>query len=407
MKPTGGKIELSDEQKEVYRAVLERRNVLVTGSAGTGKSTLLEALRAKFRDMIVTASTGIAAVNVFGRTVHSWSGVNTMKPIESVLEEVIRRKQYASRIKRAKILAVDEISMLDVSMLDSMDHIFRTIRGSDKPFGGIQMIFFGDFLQLPPVKGTGFAFESSAWKKADIKTFHLTHVFRQKDREFSSILNQIRIGEITPEVAAFLTSRKGLKPNKKIKPVVVHTHNDDVDKENAWALSKLKGEPHQWTAKDFGEEGPLKNIQRNCLAPEVLTLKVGAQVMCLWNIAPEDGIANGSIGIVTEIDGDTPIVQFENGLIHEFERKTWECRDGEKFLAGRSQMPLRLAYSITVHKSQGMTLDAIEVSLEKCFSAGQAYVALSRCRTVDGLFIKSLNLLGIYADPHALDFYGH
>lgn len=408
MVTTQGKIELSPEQQYVYKAVLDRKNVLVTGSAGTGKSTLLSALLKKFPfDLHITASTGIAAVNVFGRTVHSWAGIGIDMTLEQVVDQVRTRKgPVIHRIKSAKMLAVDEISMVDASLLEMMDGLFKDIRGNSLPFGGIQMVFFGDFLQLPPVKGTGFAFESKKWSDAGIETFFLTKVFRQEDQVFSSVLNEVRVGNITPEIAAFLRQRKGLKPDKKIKPVIVYSHNKDVDEENAKMLKKIKAKEFEWKAYDYGEAGPLKNIQKNCLAPELLRLKEGAQVMCLWNIAPEDGIANGSIGIVTHIDHDTPTVKFQNGTEVEFERKDWECKDSGKVIAGRSQIPLRLAYSITAHKCQGMTLDSIEVFLDKCFDYGQAYVALSRCRTLDGLFIGSIDLNRIAAHPRALEFYG-
>lgn len=403
------KLELSPEQQSVYKAVLDRKNVLVTGSAGTGKSTLLSALLKKFPfDLHITASTGIAAVNVFGRTIHSWGGIGIDLPLQGVIDQVRTRKGPSfHRIKSAKMLAVDEISMVDSSLLEIMDGLFRDIRGCQLPFGGIQMVLFGDFLQLPPVKGTGFAFESETWKKAGIETFMLTKVFRQEDQLFSSVLNEIRLGNITPEIAAFLRQRKGLKPAKKIKPVIVYSHNKDVDEENEKMLKKLKTKEVIWKAHDYGEAGPLKNIQKNCLAPEVLKLKEGAQVMCLWNIAPEDGIANGSIGIVKSIEDNVPTVQFQNGMEVDFERKDWQCKDAGKVIAGRSQIPLRLAYSITAHKCQGMTLDSIEVFLDKCFDYGQAYVALSRCRTLDGLYIGSIDLNRIAAHPRALEFYGY
>jgi ATP-dependent DNA helicase PIF1 len=402
-------IELSPEQKTVFKAVLDGKNVLVTGSAGTGKSTLLQALLKKWPfDLHVTASTGIAAVNVFGRTIHSWGGIFPDTPIEEIISQVTMRKGgAAARIKQAKMLAVDEISMVDASLLETMDRLFQAIRKDNRPFGGIQLVLFGDFLQLPPVRGTGFAFESQSWKSANIETHRLTKVFRQEDQEFSSVLNEVRIGNITQEISAFLKQRKGLKPSKKIKPVVVYSHNADVDAENEKMLKKLKTEEFTWKARDYGDPGPLKNIQKNCLAPETLRLKVGAQVMCLWNIAPEDGIANGSIGIVKSITDDIPTVQFANGIEMEMERKDWQCKDQGKIIAGRSQIPLRLAYSITAHKCQGMTLDSIEVFLDKCFDYGQAYVALSRCRTIEGLYIGSIDVNRIAAHPKALEFYGH
>lgn len=401
-------IDLSPQQNSVFGAIVRKENVLVTGSAGTGKSTLLEALRQTFGDDLhITASTGIAAVSVSGVTVHRWAGINYDLSAQDAADMIVKRKGPAfHRIRTAKMLAIDEVSMVDASLMDTLDLIFRMVRRSKQPFGGIQMILFGDFLQLPPVKGSGFAFQSKAWASADIKTHRLTQVFRQKDEAFSNLLNQVRVGNITKEVRDILDSRRGVKPKGKIKPVIVHTHNSSVDTINDKQLAKIKGKATEWTAHDYGEAGPLKVIQKNCRAPELLKLKEGAQVMCVWNVAPEDGIANGSVGTVCSIKDRTPYVEFSNGIQMDFERKDyWQAREEGKVVAGRSQIPLRLAWAITSHKCQGMTLDAIEVFLNNCFEYGQVYVALSRARTLDGLYIGSINYDMIQAHPDALKFY--
>lgn len=407
---------LSDEQERVAAHIQAGGNALITGSAGTGKSTLLRELTSRFEgNLPVCASTGIAAVNVGGMTVHSWAGLGLGDdPAEVIAGNLTERKSGAwRRIRTAKRLAIDEVSMIHGELFELIDRVFRLVRENDAPFGGIQMILFGDFLQLPPVsKGREqrFAFQSDAWVSAGIRTFVLSKVFRQADAAFSAALNDIRLGNVTDAVKAMLTSRyRVADAAPEIEPVTVYTHNADVEAMNERRLAQIKGEAHEWRARDYGEPGPLKTLQKNCLAPETLRLKVGAQVMCLWNIDPEAGIANGSIGTVEGFGKHTklPRVKFASGAVIEMEKRQWQIKSGSDILAERSQLPLRLAWAITVHKSQGMTLDKIRVHLAKAFEHGQSYVALSRARTLDGLFIESTSPGCIKAHPAAVAFYGH
>lgn len=388
-------------------------NVLVTGSAGTGKSTLLAAIRERFdKNLPVAASTGIAAVNVGGMTLHSWAGLGLAEKAADVLARAIldRGGKVVRRIKQAKRLAIDEISMIHGDLLDKLDAVFRIVR--DKPseaFGGIQLILFGDFLQLPPVCRIGaqkFAFQANSWGAGRIKTFHLTKVFRQADQAFVDALNSIRLGEITSDVRAMLESRWRVSdPDPSIEAIVMHTHNTDVDRENADRLARLHGTERRFDAKDDGEGAPLATLQKNCLAPERLKLKKGAQVMLLWNLEPLEGLANGTLGVVEDFDGDKPRVRFANGRTETLDRKEWTIKNGNEVLASRKQFPLRLAWSITVHKSQGMTLDKVKVYLDRAFDAGQSYVAMSRVRSLAGLFIESSKVGAIHAHPDALAFY--
>lgn len=414
------KIELSEEQERVVRAAEEGINLLITGSAGTGKSTLLRAMRERFgtKEFPITASTGIAAVNVGGMTIHSWAGLGMgdEKPKRIAGRICQQEGKPYYRIKTAKRLALDEVSMISGKLLGTIDAVFRFVRKDPRPFGGIQMIFFGDFLQLPPVikspeeESHGrFAFQSIAWGSANIRTVMLTKVFRQADEEFSGALNDIRIGLHSDRAMKALRARyKPVDANPEIEPVIVHTHNQDVDGINAGRLMCLEGEPQRYQARDTGSNaGALMALQKNCLAPETLELKVGAQVMLLWNLDPSIGLANGSIGKVVKFDGyrNLPTVRFASGAEVEIEDETWDIKSDDKVLASRTQLPLRLAYAITAHKSQGMTLDKIRVHLGKCFEYGQAYVALSRARTAEGLFIEDGGRNSIKAHPDAVRFY--
>ena len=415
-----GPVVLSSEQEDVIALVEAGHNVLVTGSAGTGKSTLLRALRERFKNRLpVTATTGIAAVNVEGVTLHSWAGLGLGELSAKAIARGIVSKQGKpySNIASHDRLALDEVSMLSAELFTKIDHVFRYVRKNDKPFGGMQLILFGDFLQLPPVikdQAEGchgvFAFESKSWTEASIRVAILKKVFRQADAEFSQALNDIRIGNYTPLVSRLLLSRyRQQDPNPEIEPVVVHTHNVDVETFNEGRLNRLDGDAIEYYAADTGRESAAKLLEKNCLAPTLLRLKVGAQVMLLFNMEPESGLANGSIGVITGFSSGPglrrPIVKFANGATRELERESWQIKDDNKVVAERFQIPLRLAWSITVHKSQGMTLDKIKVFLAKCFADGQAYVAMSRARTLNGLFIESGTKACIRASEAAVAFY--
>lgn len=406
-------VALSPEQEAVAQMAQNGENLLITGSAGTGKSTLLRELGRRFKgDLPIAASTGIAAVNVGGMTLHSWAGLGMgQESAEEIAEnlEQSRRAPYG-RITKAKRLAIDEVSMIHGDLFDLTDRVFRILRKDERPFGGVQLILFGDFLQLPPVSRETqqkFAFQSDSWRAANIRVNILTKVFRQSDALFSSALNEIRVGNMTEEVKELLRSRYRVADSTpSIEPVTVFTHNTDVDVLNAKRLATITGEERQYPARDWGQPAALSVLQKHCLAPETLRLKVGAQVMLLRNLDPLNGLANGSIGTVESFSVmKRPVVAFANGRTREIDDHKWEIKSGGDVLAVREQIPLRLAWAITAHKSQGMTLDKIRVHLGKVFEYGQSYVALSRARTLDGLFIESTAPGCIKAHPEAVRFY--
>lgn len=411
---------LSAEQQSVKDAIDSGCNVLVTGSAGTGKSEILKALLRDNPNLPVTASTGIAAVNVGGCTIHSWAGIGLGEdPVAQLAGRITgNRGKHYDRIRGAARICLDEVSMIGAPLLRTLDHVFRLVRENPNPFGGIQMVFFGDFLQLPPViKGTPnpeiFAFQTDSWAAAGVKTHLLTKVWRQADAEFSAALNDIRMGEVSDRARSILNARfKAPDPDPTQPPVVVHVTNADVDQENAEKLALLSGEMETYDAMDSGRPGAVEMLRKHCIAPSELNLKVGVRVMLLKNLDTSEGLCNGTMGTVVNFLGEkkaycrrTPVVRFMNGHELSITSARWETKEDGKVVASREQLPLRLAWAITTHKSQGMSLDKVRLHLGKTFEYGQAYVALSRARTVEGLFIESSKAGCIRAHPEAVKFY--
>lgn len=426
---------LSPEQVAFVADFLLKRNLLCTGNAGTGKTYLLNWLR-KAVSISVTASTGIAAIQIGGSTVHSWAGIGiAAKTPHQVLENLLDREskwndRTRRRIIEARVLVIDEISMISAEFFELLEGVLSLVRcsaaglplGDLGPFGGLQVVVFGDFLQLPPVSKVGaakFAFQSPVWQEGDFKVHLLTKTFRQADQRFADVLNKIRFDDLDEDVLEFLQSRwEAIDPDPDRSPCELHTHNSGCDLINLDRLSKLPGEAVTLPAIDFAKgksEKLLKEIDDQCLAPAHLKLKVGARVMLLANLDVAGGLANGSTGTVldigTHVNVETglkePCVKVEfdrDGRVAEIGSFKWELIKGEEVTASRRQIPLRLAYAITIHKSQGMSLDKVRAHLGKVFEKGQSYVALSRARTPEGLFLSGTDIT-ISAHPAAVQFY--
>lgn len=420
---------LSPEQTAVASLLYQGRNLCVTGNAGTGKSHLLNWLRQRDRNLHVTASTGIAAIQIAGSTLHSWAGIGlgtmTAGEVVSKLEDKQRRwgDGTLSRMRSASTLIVDEISMVSGETLILVDQVLRLARRKlEAPFGGLQVAFFGDFLQLPPVarppaRGS-FAFEAPVWTEAQIQVCFLTKTFRQADQRFADVLHKIRLDQLDESVEDFLRSRWNVvDPDPSRPPLVLHTHNKNCALLNLAALAEIPGEAVLFPADDWAagkNEHLLRELDNTCLAPKEFRVKPGARVMLLVNLDLFRGLANGSMGVVTGF-GDTVDekgrkvrsieVAFDNGERESVIPQEWQILRGEKEkVAQRRQYPLRLASAITVHKSQGMSLDKVQVHLGQVFEAGQSYVALSRAKSPEGLFIVG-NDIDIHAHPKALEFY--
>jgi ATP-dependent DNA helicase PIF1 len=390
-------------QQEALNILKLGHHVYLTGEAGTGKTHVLNQYIAWLKDheieSAVTASTGIAATHLDGTTVHSWSGVGVREGISAFdLEHMEQKRPLWTRLNDAKVLIIDEISMLSGEYLDMVDTVLRHIRRSSTPFGGMQMICSGDFFQLPPVardsESYRYAFESEVWGKMNPVICYLSQQFRHEGNEFLGILSAIRNQEVSNEVRDLLSSRNDKSPKNSGAIMRLFTHNRDVDAINIEHLAKLKSKEKVFTMQCAGKAQHVEPLMRGCLAPESLALKEGAEVMFVKN---EHGgqYVNGTQGAVIGFKERGPLVKTRAGRIVYAEPASWKREDDGRVLAEITQVPLRLAWAITVHKSQGMTLDEAEIDLSSCFVPGQGYVALSRVRSLGGLYLQGFNNMAL------------
>jgi ATP-dependent exoDNAse (exonuclease V) alpha subunit len=397
------------------------RNCFLTGMAGTGKSTTLRKfIREAVKRVDVTAPTGVAALNVGGMTIHRFCGMMLGPQVGQSNEEyfeILRRDPRRSilagfnRVKRCEVLVIDEISMLPGRQFDFVEYLFRQLRGRDESFGGCQVIATGDFLQLPPVRTSDdqpydWAFVSPAWEAAEFKTVILETVRRQDEPEFVQALAGFRMGHVWGGGARLLQSRVRSNPPSTMPRLF--THNVQVDKWNAFQLSELPGEESVLEAEQSGPEHQRQFLTRNLLTPETLRLKPGAMVMFTVNKNDsgrrEPLFVNGQVGIVEAIEPNAVAVRSNSGELIQAERFTWQYDSQDPDAAKFSQFPLRLAWAMTIHKSQGLTLDSAFLDIRAAREPGQAYVAVSRVRTLAGLNFKEW-FKGVHVSPEAIEFY--
>lgn len=398
------------DQSLALEIMLSGESVLLTGPAGAGKTYVLNQFirlaKADGKHVSVTATTGLAATHLGGTTIHAWAGIGVMDELPSGFAAHVS-KGRRDIIEKTDVLIIDEISMLHDFRLDMVDLACRLVREKpDIPFGGIQVIMSGDFFQLPPInrgdaRAGGFVVHSNAWRELDPTICYLQEQHRQDDEKLLEILNALRAGDVRRHHAEQLLERADVAvPDGDLTEL--HTTNIDVDRINRVKLDALGGDEVTYQQSTTGSANYVESLQRSVLAPAELQLKIGALVMAVKN-ATDRKYANGSLGVVTDFDVLTnyPIVEFRSGRTVTMQPDTWEQRDGDKKRASITQIPLRLAWAITVHKSQGMTLDAARIDLGRAFVEGMGYVALSRVKNLNNLYLVGLNRMALRVSDDA------
>jgi ATP-dependent DNA helicase PIF1 len=420
---------LNKLQLEALELAIKGNSLFITGPGGVGKSYLIQTIvqeLTKFGDRVaVTALTGCAALLLGkdAKTIHSWAGIGLGKESASKLASSIRRYNYkvARRWLLTHTLIIDEVSMLTPELLEKLNELAQIMRKNTKPFGGIQVILVGDFFQLPPIyrdSETCFAFESPVWKELNLTTIELTEIIRQDNPVFHNILKEARVGSLSKDSIQILKTRM-LESWKdlKIKPTLLFSRRSEVEMINEQNLKALKSPLQTFEVKTIytaslemniskaDQERAISILDRNAPYKNTLELRVGAQVMLIYNLDQEAGLVNGSRGIVEGFSGGLPLVLFKGHTAPiPIQLVSWESDevDGLK----REQIPLILAYAITIHKCQGATLDSALIDIGRStFEMGQAYVALSRVKSLDSLYIYELDPSAFKAHPKVLDFY--
>ena len=422
----------SPEQQKAYDSFLEGKNIFITGPGGSGKSHLIkhivEHCKEYGRRVQVCALTGCACVllQCGAKTVHSWGGIGLANgDIKNIVKRVTRNRHKRKAWIDIDILIIDEISMMSKKIFNILDLIGRIVRNRrETPFGGIQLIFSGDFYQLPPVgnedeeDSCSFCFESDSWNSTIDEIIELKTIFRQEDADYKKILNYIRVGKITKSCIKLLQNRVGLQPDDVIKPTIMYPKRYQADILNTKMYNSLP-ESQEYTyqikvdvdkthsIQDGDPDIIANNLRSSIMADDTITLKIGTQVMCIANLDQEtegSQIVNGSQGIVTGFQNDLPIVRFRNGIEKPIGRHAWKPEGLETISV--TQLPLIYAWAITIHKSQGITLEIAEIDVgSHIFECGQTYVALSRVKSLSGLYLSSFNHSRIKVNGKVKTFY--
>src|SRR3989338_5761068 len=409
-------------QAEALSILKTGANVFLTGEPGSGKTHTINQYVAHLRscgiEPAITASTGIAATHIGGYTIHSWSGIGIRRDLKKYyLDRIGQNRNVVRRVGNARILIIDEVSMLSARTLSMVDAVCREIRRNQQPFGGLQTILVGDFFQLPPVNRRAededaqesfspktleqFAFFSPTWNALNPLVCYLSEQHRQEDAVFLEFLSALRSAGIVESHRVLLRTRYLPKPRDGITQL--YSHNADVNAINDAELAKLAGKAKTFEMEGRGPEKLVGALKRGCLSPEVLSLKIGARLMFTKNDVMTHRYVNGTLGVVTGFaETGYPFVKTNAGKTIYAEPDEWRIEDGGRVLARIIQIPLRLAWAMTVHKSQGMSLDAAHMDLSDTFEYWQGYVALSRVRTLAGLSLAGLNTRALEVHPDTL-----
>lgn len=412
-------------QELVHLVFQKRENVFLTGVGGTGKSFLMkkifELAKKEGMETELTSTTGISSYNIGGMTIHRWAGVQTGEASVDQLLSAVYRYKHDRAWKSIELLMIDEVSMLGQSLFEKLDYIARTVRQSPDVFGGIQLVVSGDFLQLPPIQDE-YPFQSEVWDELDFKVLKCTKPYRYPDNSYFEMLLRIRLGVPTEQDIQSLQSRAKVRP--KSVPTCLFSKKYKVDQYNRDKLKELKEDPASYQAVDSVVSKRKKFMSNTTtkvpydsyfrdIIPSIVTLKKGCEVMLLKNLDVTSGLVNGSRGTVVECFNNRVRVRFHHTTHPKGEEESKEevivpiafDVEDKHLRATRLQIPLILAYSLTIHKVQGLTLDECVVDLGRdVFSANMAYVALSRCKRLTGLYLTEFNPKSIYADKRALAF---
>ncbi|TSD03150.1 MAG: ATPase AAA [Parcubacteria group bacterium Athens0714_16] len=412
-------------QDEALSILKTGANVFLTGEPGSGKTYTINKYIAYLREHkiehAITASTGIAATHIGGMTIHSWSGIGIKEKLTKYDLDKIATSEYINRrVRKTKILIIDEISMLRAGTLSMVEAVCREIKQINEPFGGIQVVFAGDFFQLPPIEKRSaepkqtdllleekipcFSYESSAWAHLRPMICYISEQHRQDDAEFLAFLLAIRRNALEDKHRKYLKSRYVSDTNFPENITKLFSHNLDVDRVNDGMLEKIKESSKKFEMDSIGSPNLVTTLKKGCLSPEILILKKGAIVMCTKNNLKEKFV-NGTLGTVVDFDSITnyPIIKTRNGKNLLITPMDWGVEENGKIKAKITQIPLRLAWAITVHKSQGMSMDAAVMDLSSVFEYGQGYVALSRVRRMDGLYLLGCNEKALQVHPQILE----
>lgn len=417
-------LSLNEEQADAFKECIHgQSSIFCTGRGGTGKSRVTESIIRYFRDaqsednyqVAVTASTGIAAYLIKGITLHRFAGIGI---IEDDREQMYLKASKGKSLQYwldTDILIIDEISMISAQLFDNLSYIAQRIRGSSEPFGGIRVLMFGDFLQLPPVAKKSSrvprVFEGEIWKELNPTVFTLSIIMRQQDELFTEMVSNIRLGKCNTQVCEYFESlSRDIEYHDGIEPVRLYSLRATTDDYNQSKLNELSAQLRTYESIDHGDVGSLSQ----CPAPRNLKVKSGSQVMLIRNIG--GSAVNGSIGTVIgfkyvrEARSFQPLVKFighgGESFIISISRFKWETiAPNGTVTSSRSQIPLILAWAITIHKSQGQTIPRLYVDLARVFEYGQAYVALSRCVDPSSLQVVNFTKDSVKVDIECLEYY--
>ena len=398
-------------QQQAQNILRTGTNVFLTGEPGAGKTHTINAyvdwLRSHRIEPAICASTGIAATHIGGSTIHSWAGIGIAQHMSRHdLHKIASRKTTQKRMEKVSVLIIDEVSMLTAHIIDNVDAILKLIKQNDKPFGGLQVVFVGDFFQLPPVTHTeqkSFAFQAHAWNEANLTVCYISEQYRQEDAQFLSLLQAIRTNTLASDHKNMLKHRTITASEAPDNVPHLHTHNNNVDQYNNKRLSQIPGTAKIYSMSTKGSKKRIETLQRSCLSPAELHIKKDAVIMFTKN-DPAKKFHNGTLGTIIDFDLKTqlPIVKTHEGKIITVKPAEWTIQEDGRIRARIAQLPLRLAWAITIHKSQGMSLDGAVMDLSHVFEYGQGYVALSRVRTLSGLHLLGYNQQTFQIAPEIL-----